>query len=646
MDYKITLSIILIPLVLSTSAPNLPSIGLGQEFELRIGIDSCIVNSSADWVLIINAKNYYIESEDIEVNLIIIRLGDEVEGAMDKLSMYTCCSITYTNNTIVYDPHNYLNLLASLNEYLIKRVSKGDVFYALTWKPFVFKKHGFNIWHPRLSEKEYVRYVVKVNLGINERRNNTWLLRNFIAYFPINMYGKSIILPAIPFPYNCTRIGVFLYGNWSITIGHIGDKGFVNLTYIGRKPLRVKYLLYPFISHLEVVKIYDNGKSTVIRKLGYYIYNKTELIYPGTSDSMEFKVEHNVTLIYVRGKLPDSSIIKLYLPLKGKLRTFKYLYFKKPWVMGCIGDWVIYVKRDYIIPCNIEPEVHVILARVNETPVKIQYFIAIPYVAVDIYYLNGSIALTHRLPPGAIITRTIGREILCNFTWKPSILFEPSRTILDPGQYIMHIKLWVDEIIDKNYHRFKTIEYNKKHILTVASEDKHIHVHEYTSTLYAGPWILKLTYIEKSLQINVNLTYIGSTALTLGHEVTIKLHIYYPEESEILTLKFNRPNIEPGEILLRNITLSNEPILIVLSSNNLPKYGGITLYLPILLKVKTREVPINIVTELNVSSSLTTTLYKVEGFNATSILIALMLIVILAPTLVAIYMLRIRTKRE
>ena len=643
MNYKIVLNMILALLVLAILS-NLPSISLEQECELRMKVDSCIVNSSANWVLLINAKNHYIEDEDIEVNLVIVRLGNEVEGAMNKLSTYTCCLITRTNGTIVYEPHSYLNLLTGLNESIMKRVDRGDVFYAFSWRPFTLKGRGCTVWHPELDDKSRTRYIVHVHLSISEKRNNAWLLRNFMAKFPINVYGRSIILPAIPFPYNCTRIGVFLYGNWRIAIGHIGDRGFVNLTYAGKEPLRVKYLLHPLISHLEVVKVYDNGKSVVIRKLGYYFYNKTELIYPGTSDSMEFKNEHNVTLIYVRGKLPDNSTVKLYLPLKGELRIFKYLCFKKPWIMECIGDWVIYIKRDYMIPRDVEPEVHVIFARVNETPVKIQYFSPMYLVAIDIYYPNRSKVLEYYLPPGVLSTKTIGREILWNFTWKPSTLFKPSRTLLDPGQYIMHVKLWVDEVIDEKLHRSKSIEYTGKHMLIVTKRDSHLH--EYIGMLYAGPWILKLIYIEETLKTTVNVTYSGLVSLAPTHGIIVKLHVYYPNDSECIILKFNKSRIKPGESLLRNVTLSGKPMLIVLSSDDLPKYGKIKLYLPILFKVEISEALINLVTELNVSSSSTTTSYEVREFVITLILMILALIEILVPTLMAIYILRTKAKRN
>ena len=645
MNSKLISSALIILMLLTLLTFNLYSIAEDVEGNIRISIDGRIAGSIADWVLLINAKTYYVEGEDILVNLTIVRLGEEVEGSISGLSMYTCCSIAHPNGTIVYDPRNYLGVLGSYR-IITKKVSGADVLYSFTWKPLVLSEHGYSVWHPRLVNKSCAEYVVNVNLSISEKRNNTWLLRSFTTKFPIDIYSKHIMLPFIPYPYNCTRIGVFLYGNWSIAIGHIGDKGFVNLTYIGKEPLRVKYLLHPIISHLEVVKIYENGKGIIIRELGYYVYNETELVYPGTSDTMEFKVEHNVALIYVKGKLPDNSTIRMFLPLKGKLRVFKYLYFKKPWIMECIGDWVIYIKRDYMIPRNVEPEVHVIFARINETPVNIQYFIATPYSAVDIYYPNGSIALRYRLPPGAIITTTIGRKILWNFTWKPSTLFEHSRTTLDPGRYIMHIKLWVDEIVGEKHHRFKTIKYSKKHILTVVSDDRHIH--EYIGILYAGPWILKLTYIKKSLQVNMNLTYIGLTTLMPGHEITMKLYIYYPKGAKTIILRFSESSIEPNKILLKNITLSSEPMLIVLSSNNLPKYGRITLYLPILFKMKINEIFTDINTVLNVGNTLTTTpnIHEIRRHDITLILTVLVFVAILAPTLMAIYMLKTRTKEK
>jgi len=146
----------------------------------------------------------------------------------------------------------------------------------------------------------------------------------------------------------------------------------------------------------------------------------------------------------------------------------------------------------------------------------------------------------------------------------------------------------------------------------------------------------------------MNLTYIGLTTLMPGHEITMKLYIYYPKGAKTIILRFSESSIEPNKILLKNITLSSEPMLIVLSSNNLPKYGRITLYLPILFKMKINEIFTDINTVLNVGNTLTTTpnIHEIRRHDITLILTVLVFVAILAPTLMAIYMLKTRTKEK
>jgi len=540
-------------------------------------VEGCLVNSTADWVLVINAKPYYIEGQPISIDLMIIRLGGRVKGIVYGLARYTCCSILYPNGTKAYDPNTYFR---SFNATLYGReVSKGDVLVKFTWTPLIPSGDGkIKQWNPNLGIKSFALYIVKVNLDILERRDSTYVKRTFTVKFPIRIMNYTL---SYSYPYNTIRIGVFLVGNWSIVLGSIRGEGIVKLTYIGEEPLKAKYVLHPLISHLEVVKVYDNGKSIVIKKPGYYVYNVTEVINLGTSSSMNFNIERSAKLLCVKGKLPDNITIKLYLPLKERIelirRLPKYIDIVHSKILNSIGEWYIYIKRDHIISSNTEPKALIIFARVNETPVKIAYFTGLPLVAIDILYPNGSRAIRYLLPPGFITMRNISKEILWSFTWSPSTIVEPSRKTLNPGKYIMFIKLWVDEIIGK---KSRSITYMEKHELIVVKDN--YCAQEYIGVLYAGPWIIKLIYNEVYGKLEIILKYMGCVMLILEDGLTLNLQVNYLLEKQVkYTIKSNKTTMNPNETLTYNVRLQGyKPIELTLYAK-LPEYGNIRVYLPI-----------------------------------------------------------------